>query len=48
VREAYARAGVSFERLSVAIADESDWLDSQASPSAGGADEHKEAITRRR
>ena len=27
VREVYARAGVPFERLSVAIADESEWLD---------------------
>jgi Protein of unknown function (DUF4242) len=39
VREVYARAGVPFERLSVAIADESEWLDSEPPPGAGGAEE---------
>ena len=39
VREAYARAGVPFERLSAAIADETEWLDSGPPPGAGGADE---------
>ena len=38
VREVYARAGVPFERLSAAIADESDWLDSGPPPGAGGAE----------
>jgi hypothetical protein len=37
VREVYARAGVPFDRLSVAIADESEWLDSDSPPGAGGA-----------
>jgi hypothetical protein len=39
VREVYARAGVPFERLSVAIADESEWLYAGAPPGAGGAEE---------
>ena len=39
VREVYARAGVPFERLSVAIADESEWLDAGSPPGAGGAEE---------
>jgi hypothetical protein len=39
VRELYARAGVPFDRLSVAIADESEWLDAGAPPGAGGAKE---------
>ena len=39
VREVYARAGVPFERLSAAIADESEWLDSGPPPGAGGAAE---------
>ena len=39
VREVYARAGVPFERLSAAIADESEWLDSGPPPGAGGAEE---------
>jgi hypothetical protein len=39
VREVYARAGVPFERLSVAIADESEWMDAGAPPGAGGAGE---------
>ena len=39
VREAYSRAGVPFERLSVAIADESEWLDAESPPGAGGAGE---------
>ena len=38
VREVYARAGVPFERLSVAIADESEWLDAGSLPGAGGAE----------
>jgi len=38
VREVYARAGVPFERLSVAIADESEWLDAASLPGAGGAE----------
>jgi hypothetical protein len=38
VRELYARAGVPFERLSVAIADESEWLDAGSPPGAGGAE----------
>ena len=39
VREVCARAGVSFERLSVAIADECEWLDAASPPGAGGAEE---------
>ena len=39
VREVYARSGVPFERLSVAIADESEWLDAGSPPGAGGAEE---------
>jgi hypothetical protein len=39
VRAVYARAGVPFERLSAAIADESEWLDSGPPPGAGGAEE---------
>jgi hypothetical protein len=39
VREVYARAGVPFERLSVAIADESEWLDADSPPGAGGAEQ---------
>jgi hypothetical protein len=39
VREVYARSGVPFERLSVAIADESEWLDAESPPGAGGAQE---------
>jgi hypothetical protein len=39
VREIYARAGVPFERLSVAIADESEWLDADSPPGAGGAEQ---------
>jgi hypothetical protein len=39
VREVYARSGVPFERLSVAIADESEWLDTGSPPGAGGAEE---------
>jgi hypothetical protein len=38
VREVYARAGVPFERLSVAISDESEWLDAGSSPGAGGVE----------
>jgi hypothetical protein len=38
VRDLYARAGVPFERLSVAIADESELLHSGPPPGAGGAD----------
>jgi len=38
VRELYVRAGVPFERLSVAIADESEWLDVGPPPGAGGAE----------
>ena len=33
VRDVYARAGVPFERLSVAIAEESEWLDPGTAPS---------------
>jgi Nickel responsive protein SCO4226-like len=36
VREVYARAGVPFERLSVAIADESEWQDPESPSGAGG------------
>jgi hypothetical protein len=36
VREVYARAGVPFERLSLAIADENEWQDPE-SPSGAGA-----------
>lgn len=36
VREVYARAGVPFERLSAALADESEWLYSGPSPGASG------------
>lgn len=39
VREVYARAGVPFERLSAAIADESEWLNSLPPPGAAGAEE---------
>jgi hypothetical protein len=39
VRELYVRAGVPFERLSVAIADESEWLDVGPPPGAGGAEQ---------
>jgi Protein of unknown function (DUF4242) len=47
VREVYARAGVPFERLSAAIADESEWLDPRSPPGAGGAEEarHSHAFT---
>lgn len=37
VREVFARAGVPFERLSLAIADESEWYDAEPPPGAGGA-----------
>ena len=39
VRELYLRAGVPFDRLSVAISDESEWLDAGSPPGAGGAEE---------
>jgi Protein of unknown function (DUF4242) len=39
VRDVYARAGVPFDRVSVAITDESEWLDSGPPPGAGGAEE---------
>ena len=39
VREVYARSGVPFERLSVAIADESEWLDARSPSGAGGAEQ---------
>jgi len=39
VREVYTRAGVPFERLSIAIADESEWLDEASPPGAGGAEQ---------
>ena len=39
VREVYARSGVPFERLSVAIADESEWLYVGTPPGAGGAED---------
>jgi hypothetical protein len=39
VREVCARAGVPFERLSLAIADESEWHEEGPPPGAGGADE---------
>jgi hypothetical protein len=42
VRELYIRAGVPFERLSVAIADESEWLDAGSPPGAGGAKETRQ------
>ena len=38
VREVCARAGVPFERLSVAIADESERLDAGSPPGVGGAE----------
>jgi Nickel responsive protein SCO4226-like len=47
VREVYARAGVPFERLSIAIADEREWLDAGSPPGAGSAEEtrHSHAFT---
>ena len=39
VREVYTRAGVPFERLSIAIVDESEWLDAGSPPGAGGAEQ---------
>jgi hypothetical protein len=39
VREVYKRAGVPLERLSIAIADESEWLDAGSPPGAGGAEQ---------
>jgi hypothetical protein len=39
VREVYARSGVPFERLSVAIADENEWLDARSPSGAGGAEQ---------
>jgi hypothetical protein len=39
VREVCGRAGVPFDRLSVAIADESEWLDAGSPPGAGGVEE---------
>ena len=47
VREVYARAGVPFERLSAAIADESEWLDSGPPQGAGGAAETAQRSTKR-
>ena len=47
VREVYARAGVPFERLSAAIADESEWLDSGPPPGAGGAEGTAQRPTQR-
>ena len=48
VREVYARAGLPFERLSAAIADESEWLDSEPPPGAGGAEETAKQSTERK
>jgi len=48
VREVYARAGLPFERLSAAIADESEWLDSEPPPGAGGAEETARPSTERK
>jgi hypothetical protein len=45
VREVCVRAGVSFDRLSVVIADESEWLDAGSPPGAGGAEETKQEQT---
>ena len=45
VHEVYARAGVPFERLSVAIADESEWLDADSPPGAGGAEKTEQRQT---
>jgi hypothetical protein len=39
VREVCARAGVSFERLSLAIADESEWHEAGPPSGADGAEE---------
>jgi hypothetical protein len=47
VREVYKRAGVPFERLSAAIADESEWLDSRPPPGAGGAEETAQEQTQK-
>ena len=47
VREVYVRAGVPFERLSVAIAHESEWLDAGSPPGAGGAEETRQRQTER-
>ena len=47
VREVYARAGVPFERLSVAIADESEWLDAASLPGAGGAAKRQQRQTKK-
>ena len=46
VREVYARAGVPFERLSAAIADENEWLNSGPPPGAGGAEETAQQQTK--
>ena len=48
VREVYARAGVPFERLSAAIADESEWLDCRPPPGAGGAEKTAQQQHKRR
>jgi hypothetical protein len=48
VREVYARACLPFERLSSAIADESEWLDSEPPPGAGGAEETAQPSTERK
>jgi len=48
VRDVYARAGLPFERLSAAIADESEWLDSEPPPGAGGAEETAQQSTERK
>jgi hypothetical protein len=42
VREVCVRAGVPFDRLSVAIADESEWLDAGSPPGAGGVEENEQ------
>ena len=47
VREVYARSGVPFERLSVAIADESEWLDSRPPPGAGVSEQTAQQQTER-
>ena len=47
VREVYARSGVPFERLSVAIADESEWLDARSPSGAGGAEQTAQQQTER-
>jgi hypothetical protein len=47
VREVYTRAGVPFERLSVAIAGEGEWLDETSPPGAGGVEKTGQRQTKK-